>query len=136
MQRSGIRATGVCEFRLVPAVSSQIAKPGHGRLPHSAYINTIEHHINCNFKSGDPCPMLCNGKLYSIDPGVIVRVKGQNLAAVHKYWIEKLRCALCGYIISATTPNHIRKPSQRTYRHVYNRYSFTHRSTRYCTILQ
>jgi hypothetical protein len=51
--------------------------------------------------------MLCNGKLYSIDPGVIVRVKGQNLAAVHKYWIEKLRCALCGYIISADTPNHI-----------------------------
>jgi transposase len=87
---------------------NKITKPGHGRLPHTAYLNTTDHQLSiAGYKSGDSCPMLCNGKLYYIDPGVVVRVKGQNLAAVHKYWIEKLRCALCGYIVSANVPNHI-----------------------------
>lgn len=73
---------------------------GHGRLPHSAYKNTIEHKILVpDLKSGCPCPMQCGGNLYSIEPGIIVRVKGQNLASVHKYWVEKIRCALCGYLI-------------------------------------
>lgn len=90
------------------ATTNQVAKSGHGRLPHSAYINTIEHQLlTTEYKAGNPCPMLCGGKLYSIEPGVIVRVKGQNLAAVHKYWIDKLRCALCGYIISADIPRHV-----------------------------
>ena len=57
----------------ISPVENQIAKPGHGRLPHSAYINTIEHQLAiAECKTGDPCPMLCNGKLYSINPGVIV----------------------------------------------------------------
>jgi transposase len=87
---------------------NKITKPGHGRLPHTAYLNTTDHQLSiAEYQSGDSCPMLCNGKLYYIDPGVVVRVKGKNLAAVHKYWIEKLRCALCGYIVSANVPNHI-----------------------------
>jgi transposase len=51
--------------------------------------------------------MRCGGKLYCIDLGVIVRVKGQNLAAVHKYWIDKLRCASCSYIFAADIPHHV-----------------------------
>ena len=83
-------------------------KPGHGRLAHSAYKNTVEHHILIpDLKPGEPCPMQCGGSLYSPKPGIIVRVQGQNLAAVHKYWIEKLRCALCGYFISAKAPSYI-----------------------------
>lgn len=95
---------------LQPAAINEIAKPkpGHGRLPHSAYINTIEHQLTAaEYKAGDPCPMLCSGRLYSIEPGVIVRVKGQNLAAVHKYWVDKLRCASCSYIVSADIPCHV-----------------------------
>ncbi len=84
------------------------SKSGHGRLPHSAYINITEHQLlHAEYKAGDLCPMLCSGKLYRIEPGIIVRVKGQNLAAVHKYWIEKLRCASCSYIFSAEIPNHV-----------------------------
>ncbi len=83
-------------------------KPGHGRLSHLAYTNTIEHQIlTAEHKAGDLCPTLCGGKLYCIEPGVIVRVKGQNLAAVHKYWIDKLRCASCSYIVKADIPNHV-----------------------------
>ncbi len=83
---------------------NQLSTPGHGRLPHSAYTNTIEHHFKCNLKPGDFCPTQCGGKIYCIEPGILVRVKGQNLAAVHKYWVEKLRCALCGELISADIP--------------------------------
>ncbi|MEO9204352.1 MAG: transposase [Gammaproteobacteria bacterium] len=93
-----------------PVTTNEIAKPkpGHGRLPHSAYTNTIEHQLTtAEYKAGDPCPMHCSGKLYCIEPGIVVRVKGQNLAAVHKYWIDKLRCASCSYIISADVPNHV-----------------------------
>lgn len=86
---------------------NELPRPGHGRLSHSAYNNTIEHHLTCNLKPGDLCPTQCGGKLYSVEPGIIVRVKGQNLVAVHKYWIEKLRCALCGELISASIPLHV-----------------------------
>src|SRR5579883_2119939 len=87
-----------------PDTTNQLRTPGHGRLPHSAYTNTIEHHLNCNLEPGDFCPTQCGGKLYNAEPGIIVRVKGQNLAAVHKYWVEKLRCALCGELVSAEIP--------------------------------
>lgn len=81
---------------------NQVAALGHGRLPHTAYANTTEHQLAIPIlKTGDLCPTQCGGKLYQIEPGILVRVKGQNLAAVHKYWIEKLRCALCGYLVSA-----------------------------------
>lgn len=79
----------------------------NGRLPHSGYTNTIEYQLNCNLKPGDFCPAQCGGKLYHVEPGIIVRVKGQNLAAVHKYRIEKLRCSLCGELISADVPLHV-----------------------------
>lgn len=81
-------------------------KRGHGRLAHSVYKNTVEHHMLIpDLKAEDPCPRQCGGNLYSPKPGIIVRVQGQNLAAVHKYWIEKLRCALCSYFISAEIPS-------------------------------
>ena len=88
-----------------PKAGQPAKKPGHGRLAHSAYKNTIDHHILIpDLKAGYPCPTHCGGNLYSPKPGVIVRVKGQNLAAIHKYWIEKLRCSLCGHFISAKIP--------------------------------
>jgi len=88
--------------------TNQLPAPGHGRLPHSAYINTMEHQLQIPYlKPGDLCPTQCSGKLYYFEPGILVRVKGQNLAAVHKYWIEKLRCALCGHLVSADIPLHV-----------------------------
>jgi hypothetical protein len=88
--------------------TNQVSAPGHGRLPHSAYTNTIEHELSIPvLEAGDLCPAQCGGKLYLIEPGILVRVKGQNLAAVHKYWIEKLRCALCGYLVSADVPDEV-----------------------------
>jgi transposase len=91
-----------------PPTTNKVTKPGHGRLPHSVYTNAIEHQLSITkYKAGNACPTYCGGKLYCIDPGVIVRIKGQNLAAVHKYWIEKLRCASCSYIVSADIPRYV-----------------------------
>lgn len=90
------------------STKNQAPRPGHGRLLHSVYSNAIEHHLSIpDLKPGDPCSLHCGGKLYSFEPGVLVRLQGQNFAAVHKYWIDKLRCTLCNKIISATIPNHI-----------------------------
>lgn len=87
---------------------NQATTQGHGRLPHSAYANTIDHQVLIvDLKSGDPCPMLCGGKVYYFEPGVMVRVKGQNLAAVHKYWIDKLRCGSCSHLVTADIPRYI-----------------------------
>lgn len=87
---------------------NQLLASGHGRLPHSVYTNANEHQLLItDLKSGDLCPMQCGGKLYCVEPGILVRVKGQNLAAVHKYWIEKLRCALCSHLVSAHIPEDV-----------------------------
>ena len=91
-----------------PITNNRASLPGHGRLPHSAYTNSIEHTLAIsNFMAGDLCPEHCGGKLYRYDPGILVRIKGQNLASVHKYWVEKLRCASCSYLVSADIPEHV-----------------------------
>ena len=84
------------------------APTGHGRLPHTAYINAQEHTISLeSLSAGQLCPHHCGGRLYSINPGILINIKGQNLASVNKYWIEKLRCALCNEIFSANIPAHV-----------------------------
>jgi hypothetical protein len=81
---------------------------GHGRLPHTAYINATEHTIALeSLSAGQSCPHHCGGKLYSINLGILINIKGQNLASVDKYWIEKLRCALCNEVFSADIPTHV-----------------------------
>ena len=92
----------------IEASAATPAIKGHGRLSHAAYTHTVEHQLLItDLKAGDPCPLLCGGKLYCFDPGVIVRIKGQNLAVVHKYWVNKLRCASCSHLIKADVPEDI-----------------------------
>lgn len=82
-------------------------RPGHGRMPHSVYedFTLIELTID-DVKAGDPCPKIpCGGKIRNYPPGIIVRIKGQNFADVYKYTIEKLRCDLCGFLLSANIPS-------------------------------
>lgn len=77
----------------------------NGRNPSSAYRNkktiVVTH---AAYKSGDACPTGCGGKLYTSNPGIIIKVTGQNNFSVTEYHIEKLRCALCGELFSAGTP--------------------------------
>ncbi len=77
----------------------------NGRNPSSAYRNketiVVTH---AEYKAGDICPTGCGGKLYTSKPGVIIKVTGQNNFCVKEYCVEKLRCALCGELFSASLP--------------------------------
>lgn len=85
-------------------------KPGHGRMPHTVYTNVVEIELLLkNLVVGDLCPELCGGKLGPYKTGVIIRIKGQNFAQLYRYFIEKLRCNLCGIIINANIPAEVGK---------------------------
>lgn len=85
--------------------SSKVKKAkGHGKIGHEEYKNTRQETIKHEFyKTGDKCPLGCGGKLYNIDPGVIIRIYGQSEADVVKYEVEKLRCSSCMKVFSAST---------------------------------
>lgn len=83
---------------------SRPKKPGHGRIPHTAYENAEEITLSVDAMPGDYCPSTCGGKLRKFKPGIFIRIKGQNFARVQRYTLEKLRCDLCGMIIRATLP--------------------------------
>ncbi len=87
------------------APTTNTKTPGHGRISHQSYEHSFVHQLTVNgMAAGTYCPEYCGGRLYSLPPGILVRIKGQNLACVHKYWVEKLRCALCGKVFSADVP--------------------------------
>lgn len=84
---------------------SKTKKPGHGRNPHTAYDEvSTKILVPTGLEPGDLCPQGCGGRLRELDPGHIIVIKGQNFACVHDYLIEKLRCNLCGDLVSATPP--------------------------------
>ena len=77
---------------------------GHGRMSHEAYKNARSESIKHEFyKAGDKCPLECDGRLYNIEPGIIMRIYGQSEADVAKYEVEKLRCSSCLEIFTADT---------------------------------
>lgn len=89
----------------------QDEKPkGHGRLGSDAYPHaeniTLSHPT---LKAGDPCPEGCGGKLYSIGPGVLIRIVGQDIAKAIRYHIQKLRCSACELIVKASLPPEVSK---------------------------
>ena len=83
---------------------------GHGRRGADEYIETehieIEHPL---YRVGDLCPIDgCSGKLSLSSPGIFIRIEGSNLFNVFRYETQKLRCALCGTLFTATLPDHIK----------------------------
>jgi transposase len=79
---------------------------GHGRNGSSSYqgVERISVLHPC-YKTGDPCPLCCNGKLYQLrEPAVVVRVRGRSPLEAKVYDVEKLRCHLCGKIFTAPLP--------------------------------
>lgn len=80
-------------------------KPGHGRMSHHVYKNFTEIKLTINgMQIGDPCPLDCGGILQEYEPGILVRIRGQNFADVSKYVVEKLRCNLCETLVTADIP--------------------------------
>jgi len=78
----------------------------NGRLPASDYKDASKIEIkHPSLASGDLCPLpLCEGRVYNLRPGNIIRIVGGKMAEAKHYVLEKLRCNLCGVLFSATLP--------------------------------
>ena len=65
---------------------------GHGKNGHEVYKSARQENIkNELYKAGDECPLECSGKLYNIEPGIVMRIYGQSEADVVKYEVEKTK---------------------------------------------
>ena len=86
----------------------KIEPKGHGRLGADAYIDAEDVTVNHpTLKPSDPCPESCGGKLYPVEPGVIIRIVGQDIAKVTRYHIQKLRCNTCGLLVKVSLPSEV-----------------------------
>jgi transposase len=82
------------------------SRQGHGRLGEAAYVNAINIPVRLsNPCAGEACPSGCGGRLYLLKKHrVVIRVLGNPLSTVHRYQLERLRCGLCGEVVSAELP--------------------------------
>lgn len=81
-------------------------RKGHGRNRADAYTGAKRKKISHQSLSHkDPCPLCLTGKLYrQNDPGVTVRIRGVAPIQATVYESEKLRCNLCGEVLTAQMP--------------------------------
>jgi hypothetical protein len=79
---------------------------GHGRNGAGAYTGADKVHVpHESLKPGDSCPNCQKGTVYeSVEPGHLVRIRGQAPLGATVYELQKLRCNLCGQIYTAKTP--------------------------------
>jgi len=80
---------------------------GHGRNGAKAYVGAkkvrVQHE---SLQPGDNCPNCHKGTVYeSVEPGRLVRIRGQAPLGATVYELQKLRCNLCGTIFTAEAPD-------------------------------
>jgi transposase len=87
------------------AENQQKAK-GHGRNGVDTYTGANKVRVpHESLKPGDACPNCQKGTVYeSVEPGHLVRIRGQAPLGAIVYELEKLRCNLCGQIFTAQVP--------------------------------
>jgi transposase len=79
--------------------------PGHGRLGAADYPGAeVRFCPHDDWTSGERCPACARGTLYSMEPLVRLRFRGQPLVAVTRYDLERLRCSACGALFVAHLP--------------------------------
>jgi len=82
------------------------APPGHGRNGADAYTSAEKVEVRHeSLQAGDPCPQCEEGTLYDSRPGVVVRLVGQPPVGALVYYLQKLRCNLCGALFTAELPD-------------------------------
>jgi transposase len=88
--------------------SSSNRKKGHGHRPASDYTQAKAIHIaHETLKKGSSCPSCLKGKLFNLSAGSVIRIVGQPWLQVEIYRPERLRCAVCGKIFTATLPREV-----------------------------
>jgi len=79
---------------------------GHGRLGHEAYTGaSVENHAHESLKHKDSCPYECGGKVYFVEPSIVVCLTGHSPLSATKHVLERLRCNLCGEVFTASPKN-------------------------------
>ena len=79
---------------------------GHGRNGADAYpgAEKVEVHHE-SLSPGDPCPKCEDGTVYETGrPGVVLRFTAQAPIQAKVYYLQKLRCNLCGELFTAAAP--------------------------------
>ena len=92
-----------------PATQTPGEKPprkGHGRRAAHAYWGARKVQVShSQFKVGQKCPACDQGQLYDTGrPLVLLYLQAQPIIAGTVFELEKLRCAACGQLFSATPP--------------------------------
>lgn len=82
------------------------AAKGHGRNGAEAYSGAEQIRVSHeSLRAGDPCPKCEEGTVYEWKhPGVLVRLVGQPPIGAKIYYLQKLRCGLCGELFTAAPP--------------------------------
>ena len=79
----------------------------HGRNGVQAYTGAEQIEVpHPSLQSGDPCPTCVTGTVYDTGrPGVVLRLVGQPPVGAKVYYLQKLRCNLCGDLFTASLPD-------------------------------
>jgi transposase len=79
---------------------------GHGRNGADAYTGAEKIEVpHESLTPGDPCPKCETGTVYETGrPGVVVRFTAQAPVQAKVYYLQKLRCNLCGEVFTAQSP--------------------------------
>ena len=79
---------------------------GHGRNGAHAYTGAQRNRVpHPTLRPGDPCPECPKGKVYLLEPKVLIRITGQPPLSATATELETLRCNLCGEIFRAPPPD-------------------------------
>jgi transposase len=78
----------------------------HGRNGARAYAGAEKIEVSHpSLQPGDPCPDCGKGTVYETQrPGVLVRLVGQPPVGAKVYYLQKVRCNLCGKVFTAPVP--------------------------------
>ena len=89
-----------------PEDAAKTPRKGHGRNGADAYTGAEKIEVpHESLQPGDPCPKCEEGTVYETNrPGVLVRLVGQAPVQAKVYYLQKLRCNLCGEVFTAETP--------------------------------
>ena len=91
----------------VPAPEPKPKRPGHGRLPGSAYTGaTPVCCLHPQLHPGACCPDPgCGGRLFdTVAPAIFIRLTGQPLVGATRYEQQVLRCSTCQQRYTAPLP--------------------------------
>lgn len=99
-------AATVAETAASDAADDEATAQGHGRNGAAAYTGAESIEVpHESLRAGDPCPQCDEGIVYETTrPGVLVRLVGQPPIGATVYYLQKLRCGLCGALFTAAPP--------------------------------